>query len=633
MNRQLWVYDIETLKSCFTYTAYNIDTAQIVQYVIHNDRNDYKQLINHLKQCVGQIGFNNVNFDYPIIHKLLTTKAKNLNTQQLINLTYNEAQRVIEQQNRKDFFATVAIKQKDVLIEQLDLFKIWHYNNKARSTSLKALEISMNYPNVIEMPIQHTRNDIHFEEIPGILAYNLNDVLATYEFYKKSLPKIELRKSLLTQFNIPCLNWSDSKIGEQLILKLYCDKTGTDIWDVKEMRSNRLKIALNDVILPYIQFQSKDFNKLLNYFKSKEITETKGSIKESVIYKGFKYDYGTGGIHGCINPGIYESDNNYVIIDADVASLYPSLAITNNFFIEHLGESFVEVYQSIINMRLKAKKEGNMVLSDGFKLAANSVYGKSNDVDSFLYDPKFTMAITLNGQLLLTLLAESLVDNINDITVLQVNTDGITMMIPNNKQSIDSYYSICNEWQAKTKLQLEFVDYSKMIIGDVNNYIAVTTKGKIKNKGRYELDKVVGSEPAYHKDNSFRIVPLALQEYFVKGIPVEQTIKNHTNIYDFCGRQKFKGSDYGIIKYISNDQIISEKQQKNVRYYISNKGASFIKNYGKGTSEIINKGYLVTIFNNFTSKPIPEYDINYQFYIKECYKEIDLIIDKQLQLF
>jgi len=146
------------------------------------------------------------------------------------------------------------------------------------------------------------------------------------------------------------------------------------------------------------------------------------------------------------------------------------------------------------------------------------------------------------------------------------------------------------------------------------------------------VDKVVGSEPAYHKDNSFRIVPLALQEYFVNNIPVEHTIKNHTNIYDFCGRQKFKGQDYGIVKYIEGNNIIPEKQQKNVRYYISNKGASFIKNYAKGTQEIINKGFQVTIFNKFIDKNFEEYNLNYDFYIKECNKEINNIIDKQLTL-
>lgn len=637
-DKKVWVYDIETLKSCFTYTAINVDTEEIVQYVLHKDQFELLELIKHLHDCKGQVGFNNLNFDYPIIHKLLINWKQWLakyrdNQEQILTELYEKAQKVIELQNAKSFGKFASIKESEVLIHQLDLFKVWHYNNAARSTSLKALEISMNYSNVMEMPISHTKEDITLEEIPSILEYNLNDVLATYEFYKKSLPKIELRKSLIQQFDIPCINWSDSKIGEQLILKLYCDKIGANYWDIKKLRSNRSKIVLNDVILPNINFESMGFHKLLKYFKSKEITETKGAIEQSVIHKGFKYDYGTGGIHGCIESGVYESNDEYIIIDADVASLYPSLAITNNFFIEHLGQEFVDIYQEIINLRLKAKKEGNMVLSDGFKLAANSVYGKSNDINSFLYDPQFTMAITLNGQLLLSMLADWITDSIADLTILQINTDGITIRI--NRKAVDTYYKICKEWENKTKLTLEYVEYSKMIIGDVNNYLAVTTKSKIKNKGRFEVDKVVGSEPAYHKDNSFRIIPLALQEYFVNNIPIEDTIKNHTNIYDFCGRQKFTKDSYGQIHYLNlvNSKEIVEKQQKNVRYYISNKGANFIKYYSKGTSEVINSGYQVTIFNNYVEKPFKDYNINYKYYIKEAQKEINNIQKTQLKLF
>ena len=41
-----------------------------------------------------------------------------------------------------------------------------------------------------------------------------------------------------------------------------------------------------------------------------------------------------------------------------------------------------------------------------------------------------------------------------------------------------------------TQLQLESVEYKKMIIGDVNNYIAITTDGKVKCKGRFEFDEL-----------------------------------------------------------------------------------------------------------------------------------------------
>lgn len=220
--------------------------------------------------------------------------------------------------------------------------------------------------------------------------------------------------------------------------------------------------------------------------------------------------------------------------------------------------------------------------------------------------------------------------NIPNSQILMVNTDGLEIRIPVDQQ--DLYYSICKGWQEYTNLVLEFEDYQKMWIGDINNYGCISTKGKIKNKGRFEVDKVIGNEPAYHKDNSFRVIPLAIQEFFINNIPVEKTIQRHINIYDFCGRQKFKGQDYGSTTNIVNNNIVSEKQQKVTRYYISNKGSSFIKNYTKGSTEIINKGYQVTIFNKYEEKNFYEYDINYNFYIHEANKEINNILDKQLEL-
>ena len=309
MNRQIWVYDIETLKSCFTYTAINIDTEEIVKYVIHKDRDDFSHLIDHLNSCKRQIGFNNTNFDYPIIHYMmnlywrLIKNCKNSflydeNPQEIVSMIYKKAQEIIDSQEiYGNFYKTISIKHSDVKIPQLDLFKIWHFNNPARATSLKALQIAINYPNVMESPISHSKEDITLEEVEQILEYNLNDVLSTYEFYKKSLDKVQLRKDIKKTYGLPCTNFSDVKIGETLLLKLYSELTDQDEYDVKKRRTYRDSISLNECIFPYIKFESKEFNTLLDKLTSTVIVNTKGDFAESVIYKGFKYDFGTGGIN------------------------------------------------------------------------------------------------------------------------------------------------------------------------------------------------------------------------------------------------------------------------------------------------------------------------------------------------
>ena len=626
MNRNIWVYDIETLKSCFTYVAINIDTEEIVNFVIHKQRNDLNQLIEHLHNCRGQIGFNNINFDYPVIHLILTEYQNwlDFSNEDIIDIIYRKAQSVINTE-----FSS--IKESDVIIHQLDLFRIWHYNNKARMTSLKALQISMNYPNVLDMPIHHSKDDITIEEVDEILEYNLNDVLSTFEFYKKSIPKIDLRKSIYKKYGLNCLNYPDTTIGEELLLKLYCEATNKDPYEVKKLRTYRSKLDFKDCIPNYIKFNSKEFNNLLVYLNNISVDKLKDSFKYSVIYKGFKYDLGTGGIHGANKSGVYKPNENQVIRDSDVASLYPSLAIVNNIYQKHLGPEFCKVYkEGIVDERLRAKKAKEMAISDALKLSANGAYGKSNSEYSWLYDPLYTIKTTLAGQLSLCMLGEMLQDRIPNITIIQVNTDGITSLY--DKQYDKIYDEICKEWESNTNLILEHVYYSKFVMRDVNNYATqLLNDNKIKYKGAFEIDKVVGNEPAYHKDNSFRIIPIAISDYFFKNIPVENTIRNHKNIYDFCGRQKFNRDSYGEIHYVEGSNKIIEQQQHNVRYYISKTGKSFVKQYSKGSSEIINKGYQVEIFNKFIEKE--DYNIDYSFYIKECYKIIDIIEDKQLTLF
>ena len=633
------VYDIETLASCFTYTGYDIETKELKTFVIHKDKDESKELYNHLKTLKHQVGYNNVNFDYPIIHRFIKNFKNYISPEHIINDLYTKAQEIISKQDSSMFTDIVAIKHKEWLINQVDLFKIWHYNNPAKRTSLKALQISMNYPNVMESKVPHTKKDITLEEVKDIVEYNVNDVMSTYEFFLKSKEKIKLRNDIQAKYNLPCINWNNGKIGEQLILKLYCEKVDKSVWDIKPLRTYRPQIHLKECVPQITNFKNKEFQKWIEYLESKTITHTKGAFEYSVIYKGHKYDMGLGGEHGFHRPGVYESNSEYIIKSCDVQSLHPNLPLIFKFYPKHLGPEFLEVYgDSIVKVRLaekaKPKKEQNKAIVDGYKEAANVPYGKSNEANSFLYDPLYTMKTTIASQVVLSMLAESL-SEIPDSQILLSNTDGLEILIPKKYEYL--YEEKCKSWETLTGLILEFSDYQKIWAKDINNYGCLDNNGKIKNKGCFEVDKVVGSEPAYHKDNSFRIIPLALQEYFTKGVPVEDTIINNTDIYNFCGRQKFNKDSYGEtheIKYLQDGNPYEhiEKQQRNVRYYIKNEGKTFLKVYNKGTSELINKGYQVEIFNKFIQKPFDEYDINYSFYIKECYKIIEIIEPKQIKL-
>ena len=187
----------------------------------------------------------------------------------------------------------------------------------------------MNMPNVEEMPFSHNhwckKGD---EEL--ILSYNKNDVEATFLFFKTTLGqtdyvlykgknKLKLRSDIQNQFGLLCLNYPDVKIGEELIINLYCKKTGKNKFDLKKQGgTKRNSIALKDCIPYWANFETSEFKKLKKQFENTIITNIKGEFKSSVIFHGIKIDYGTGGAHSSAEPGVYIADDNWAILDEDI---------------------------------------------------------------------------------------------------------------------------------------------------------------------------------------------------------------------------------------------------------------------------------------------------------------------------
>jgi hypothetical protein len=192
----------------------------------------------------------------------------------------------------------------------------------------------------------------------------------------------------------------------------------------------------------------------------------------------------------------------------------------------------------------------------------------------------------------------------------------------------DEALVISDELCKSVGLTYEANYYNKMVIRDVNNYSSQYTNGKIKHKGDFEIDRDL------HKDPSMKIVRIALEKYFFDGIPVEKTINEHTNIYDFCMRFRVDKDYVAQYKYIDEDNIKIKNLTKTTRYYVSNHGGQLLKKkIANGSITGINVGFISTIFNQYVEKPMNEYNINYKFYILEAKKIINQIENMQLNLF
>ena len=639
----LEVYDLESLSNLFTYTGYRSKTDTWYQYVICKWRNDGKLLYEHLtEEKFIQCGFNNLAYDYPLLHHFLRHwkgEYEYYDGQELAQALYAKSQYLID-----ELFTEV----KKPLIPQIDLYKIWHYNNKARTQNLKGLEIQMRMENVEEMPIHHTQWCKQGDEIQ-VLGYNKNDVLATYKFLLVTLGrteyslykgknKLQLRNDLNKKFHVNVTNMGDVPMGEELMLQLYSREVGANPRYLKKSGGTpRDIIYLKDCIPSWCNIRTKEFNKFLSQIKTTSITGEKGEFQFSVIYHGFKFDFGLGGSHGCIEPGVYESDDYWMILDLDVSSLYPSVADSLHLYPEHLGIQFMQQYSEFIKRRIaekhKPKDERDNVLIEGYKLVLNGCYGKSNEEKSFLYDPLYTFKTTIAGQLFIGMWSERMVEAVPELTFIQVNTDGITVRIPRNK--LEAIREVNLQLTKETTLVIEEAFYSKMFIRDVNNYGAVyedSTKEHehIKLKGDFEVDK------EYHKDPSMRIVPLAVKNYFVYGIPIEDTIKNHRDIFDFCLQLKTNSKSTAYFRHIEFGDIVDDPLHRMTRYYMGKGPYSgiLLKRFEDGKITGVNVGYSAILFNKaFHLDNWDNYRIDYQFYITEANKLKNPLIMKELNLF
>lgn len=260
------------------------------------------------------------------------------------------------------------------------------------------------------------------------------------------------------------------------------------------------------------------------------------SISDKELFSG-KLDFkigdcpgvvGYGGIHAAIPNYFFEESENRVIRNKDVASYYPHLMTLCGYTSRNIPSA--EIFENVLDTRMKAKASGDKATANALKLVVNTTYGALLNKYNDLFDPLMGRSVCITGQLFLLELAEHLYSEVDGLKIVQLNTDGI--MLECNIDQLELVDSICEEWQSRTGFELETDSVSKIAQKDVNNYVEVQADGKSKAKGGY-LVKGISTVGAFNINNSCCIVATALKEYFVNGTPVEETINNCTDIFQF----------------------------------------------------------------------------------------------------
>lgn len=631
----VYVYDIEVFQNIFHCSVKNTETNDIYKFEISERKNQLRELVKFFKQVDKYItwgdyyttninipanvifcGYNNLHYDNPIINYIIEYEDKLMqyNIPNICSSIFNLSK-------------TITISSED----NIDAWKHWKYqiwfdtfdiltmlySNKLR-VGLKEIQVTMQYPNVQEFVCDWTK-PLPLEDFDSMIDYNINDIESTSELLNRCKKDVDLRIAIEDEYGVRVLSKDGVNIGMKILTQKYLEKTGLTWQDIKDLRSPMSVIPLKDVILPFIKYDSPILQRVLDDMKNQIVSPGRKGYENKFVFNNLRYSVGVGGIHSVNSPEIIIPRDDEMLIDIDVASLYPSMLIEYEFYPKHLGKEFLEVYKQIKDERIEAKHNGDKVKNETLKLALNGLSGNLQNEHNFCYSPFAVMQIRINGQLLLLMLAEKLTQI--GCRIVQANTDGLFVLL--KKDAYSKVNSICREWEQLTKLTLEEDRFKAMYQYAINDYFAITEDNKVKEKGMFITTVKLG------KGLTPKIIPKAVISFFKDGISVEDTIKNCTDIRDFLMSEK-TGKQWHV-------EYMNEEQQRTNRFYASTNGGYLWK--WKYSNDSDAKSYQnmltasgVTLLNKFDDKPIEERKINYRYYIMEAYKIIRDLKPLQLSL-
>ena len=615
-NKIVHVYDIECFPNVFHCCVKDTDSGRLYKFEISERRNQLEELVdffyyNNTNKMM--CGYNNHHYDDVIINYIIYYYKK------MLQLPYWEICRSLFN------LSQYIVEDKEESRERLKKWKYAHYfysmdlltmqfSQKLR-VGLKTMQVTMHYKNVYEYEGDFTK-PLPKNEIDTMIAYNINDVESTTELLHRLQDQIDLRLFIEKEHGIDCLSMDSVKMAETFLLEKYSERSGIPKNVIKEMRSPMDYIPLKDVILPFISFKHPKLQAVLEDMKKQIVySKERKSYENKFVISNVVYSVGVGGIHSIHTPKIFLPKDDEYIGHSDVASMYPSLLIKHQLGPRHLGKLFCDIFEEIYDERLEAKRTGQKVKNLFLKIVLNSPTGKMQQEVSWMYDPFNVFRIRINGQLILLMLVDRLLDI--GCEIIQVNTDGVVYRA--KKTLRGRIQEATREVENITQLTFEDDEYEAFYQYAINDYFGVLKGGEIEKKGMFITETKLG------KGLAPVVIPKAVINYFLTKQPVSEFIEKDNDIRDFLMTQNVDKK----FKVVHGDKPV----QRINRFYASTNGAFLFKVNPEGQVENMLTKSGVTILNKLNDLTVDDKHINYRYYISEANKIIADFVNQQLELF
>ena len=488
-------YDFEVFQEDWMVVV--IDVSKKCEHVIVNDPAKLEELYNENKDEIW-VGYNSRHYDQYIFKAILCGfKPKKINDHIIVK--------------KKPGWNYSSLLHK-VPLNNYDIMSSFH--------GLKQLEAFMgNDIRESNVPFDIKRK-LTPEEIAETIKYCRHDVEQTIEVFIQRKEEFESHISLIKAFELPLTYVSKTKVQLSAIILDAQKRNRDDEFEIKFPDTKRIE----------------KYQEIVNWYKNPLNLDYKKTLKTEVA--GVPHVFAWGGLHGAINKYIDEG----IFVNVDVASYYPALMIEYGWGSRNMSNP--DKYREIRDTRLRLKAERNPMQAP-YKIVLNGTYGAMKDKYNNLYDPRQANCVCVGGQLLLLDLIEKLEDHCK---LIQSNTDGLFLKI-NNMSELDKIKEICNEWETRTRMELEFDIFHRIYQKDVNNYIIVAEDGHYEAKGSYvkELDNL---------DYDLPIVNEAVKNYFINKVHPEVTISNCSELKKF---QKIVKVSNKYLYALHGDKILHEK--------------------------------------------------------------------------
>lgn len=580
------------------------------------------------------VTYNGIGYDFPMIWKMISgasnAELKRANDQIIVHkMKPWHAPEVLGVEVPRDCFIRKDGTRSDGLW-QIDLKE----PQPNAFAGLKTLAGRLHAKKMQDLPYSPD-TELTEEQMDHVLSYMGNDLENTELVFDSLAEPLELRWTFSKDYGVNLMSKSDAQMGEGVIKKLVEQERGERVYKVDTPAGTTFKFnppsyirfdpdsemdrifkrtcahdfvvgATGKVELPEWLATTRITRQILATDTSggEHVLEYDEMERPTVKVGESIYQMGIGGLHSTEQNRAVIADDEFTLVDFDVASYYPAIIINSGLYPRALGAEFLKVFRTIRDERVAAKervkaidlelkagtshstakwaaeREYMVAKEKGLKIALNGCFGKLGSPYSILYAPHLMIATTLTGQFSLLMLIQR-AEKIAGVTVVSANTDGVVMRIPRaimgpivkDRVTEGPIKTLIEQWEADTGFVMEGTEYRGIYNRSVNDYIAIKADGKAKWKGvianpwRADGEWKPDLRGQLMKNPQMPIVANAVVDLITKEVPIENTIRASKDIRDFVT----------VVKVTDGGTWREQFLGKVVRYYWSKDGVEILK--------------------------------------------------------